>query len=412
MSDTYGPALDPYLNVSIEQSSDGTNTTHTDLAPGSGVELTGPGASFSQSVAVAGNTGFLTAQVGEIHSDVFCNEPGATGDDFNQGGGTANATFFDVLTPTQNMTVLFTPIFEGSISNTAAGSQYDLVIGDHANPSPTLVEDHLVGGGPAGQPTTVKLLAGHNYDMEVSLRIDAAGEVGDGVDINGFADYANTGGVLIQELDASNHPIAGNPGLISASGYNYSVAPACFARGTSLATEHGERAVDSLIIGDLVRTANGALRPIKWIGWRSYSGRFLTANPHVHPIRFRAGSLGGGLPVRDLLVSRQHAMFLDGCLIPAECLVNGSTIVGERGMTQVDYFHIELESHDVLLAEGAASESYVDDDNRGSFHNATTYAARYPHPHPPGQVALCAPRVTCGPRLEMIRRGHRNLQAA
>jgi hypothetical protein len=104
-----------------------------------------------------------------------------------------------------------------------------------------------------------------------------------------------------------------------------------------------------------------------------------------------------------LYVSPLHAMFLDGVLIPAACLTNGTTIVQVQSVTEVEYFHLELDSHDVIIAEGAASESYVDDDNRGMFHNAGEYAALYP-----GAVrrsaAYCAPRVEDGEVLEAVRR--------
>ncbi len=176
----------------------------------------------------------------------------------------------------------------------------------------------------------------------------------------------------------------------------------CFVAGTRIATATGEAAVESIAIGDVVRTAGGALRPVKWVGQRSYDGRFLARNPRLYPIRFAAGSLGGGLPRRDLLVSVDHAMHLDGVLVPAHCLVNGRTIVQDREVTQVAYYHVELESHDVLLAEGAPSESFLDDDNRQRFHNAGEFAARYP-----GLVdepAACAPRVTGGHALAAIQR--------
>ena len=177
---------------------------------------------------------------------------------------------------------------------------------------------------------------------------------------------------------------------------------ACYCPGTLILTDRGEMPVEILAIGDTVVTASGTHRPIKWIGKRSYAGRFLAANPALQPVRFRAGSLGDGLPRRDLLVSPDHAMFLDGLLIPARCLLNGATIIRERGLDRVRYVHVELDSHDVLLAQGAPSESYLDDGSRGMFHNASEFAALYPKAGIPG--AFCAPRVEQGAQLEAIRR--------
>ncbi len=176
---------------------------------------------------------------------------------------------------------------------------------------------------------------------------------------------------------------------------------ACYCPGTLILTEAGERAVQTLAIGDMVVTASGERRAIKWLGSRSYAGRFLAANPTAQPVRFLAGSLGDCLPRRDLLVSPEHAMFLDGVLVPARCLVNGFTIV-RQGVSQVDYHHVELDSHDLLLAEGSPSESFVDDESRGMFHNAHEFAALYPDA--PRADGYCARRLEQGTELEVIRR--------
>ena len=175
---------------------------------------------------------------------------------------------------------------------------------------------------------------------------------------------------------------------------------ACFVHGTLIETASGEVAVEGLAIGDMVVTARGAMRPIKWLGYRSYAGRFLQANAGVRPVRFAAGSLGGGLPRRDLLISPEHAMFLNGALFPARALINGSSIAPDLTCERVDYVHIELDSHDVILAEGAASETFIDDDSRATFNNAASYAALYGASDE--DVWFCAPRVEHGFALEEV----------
>jgi hypothetical protein len=192
-----------------------------------------------------------------------------------------------------------------------------------------------------------------------------------------------------------------SPSSLTSSEFAFS-SVACYCAGTRILMQQGERLIETVAAGDLVMTGSGQCRPIKWIGQRTYAGRFLASNPDIQPIRFGAGSLGNSLPRRDLLVSPKHAMFLDGLLVPAYCLVNGSTIVPERKLVRVDYFHVELDSHDVIMAEGAPSESFLDDDSRGMFHNASEFAALYPDAPQPG--TFCALRVTDGYQLEAIRR--------
>jgi hypothetical protein len=179
----------------------------------------------------------------------------------------------------------------------------------------------------------------------------------------------------------------------------------CYCTGTRILTDHGEVAVEVLAIGDIVITASGARRPIRWIGTRSYTGRFANTNPAVLPVCVRAGALADGIPARDLWVSPDHALYLDDVLIPAEQLVNGATILKAERVESVTYWHVELDSHDVLVAEGAAAESFVDDGGRAIFHNAASFRALYPREAAWSPAAVyCAPRVTDGYVLEAVRR--------
>ena len=181
------------------------------------------------------------------------------------------------------------------------------------------------------------------------------------------------------------------------------VGVACYCRGTLILTAAGEVPVEDLAIGDVLVTASGEHRPIKWIGRRSYAGRFANAGRTVLPVCFKAGSLDQNIPRRDLWVSRKHAMLLDGVLIPAEHLVNGVSVVQASQVDRVDYFHVELDSHDVIVAEGALSETFIDEGSRGLFHNASEFATLYPAAEPLDAL-YCAPRVEDGYVLEDVRK--------
>ena len=181
----------------------------------------------------------------------------------------------------------------------------------------------------------------------------------------------------------------------------YTIVP-CYCRGTMILTEPGEVAVEDLAIGDRVITASGMARPIKWIGRRGYSRRFALGQTHILPICIRAGALADGVPRRELWISPHHAMYLEGVLIEVRDLVNLVSIFQAERVDQIEYFHIELDSHDVIIAEGAPSESYVDDDNRGMFHNAHEYRALYPK-EVRRWPQYCAPRPAEGYEVQQAR---------
>ncbi|MFT8245402.1 Hint domain-containing protein [Roseomonas sp. BN140053] len=151
----------------------------------------------------------------------------------------------------------------------------------------------------------------------------------------------------------------------------------CYAAGTLVETQRGNVAVEDLQIGDQVRTVSGRqgdFAPVTWLGWRRVD---LLRHPRpekVNPIRVRAGALGNNQPVRDLVVSPDHCLFVDGILVPARLLVDGQAVVREAGWSSVTYWHVELPQHDLMLAEGVAAESYLDRGNRNAFANAAVPA--------------------------------------
>ncbi len=165
-----------------------------------------------------------------------------------------------------------------------------------------------------------------------------------------------------------------NPGLVSLvdDGAGGTEIITCFLAGTRIRTEHGETAVEHLAAGDVVATLVGGVivhQPIKWLGSR-HLGTAMVRKTMAYPIRILAHAFAQGVPRRDLLVTPEHCVFLEGCLIPARMLVNGGSIVEDRALKAFGVYHIELETHGVLLAEGLAAESYLDTGNRGLFSNA------------------------------------------
>jgi ELWxxDGT repeat protein len=182
---------------------------------------------------------------------------------------------------------------------------------------------------------------------------------------NGSALFQATDGTaagtsLLKDINGS--------GASSPNSFSVLTAP-CFVTGTLIATPDGQRPVETLRKGDLVLTHAGQARPVNWVGLRHLD---LTQHPAPQaacPVRITAGALADGIPARDLRVSPEHAMYLQGGLVPARFLVNGATILRETDCRRVTYHHIELETHDILLAEGAPSESYLDTGNRGLFEN-------------------------------------------
>lgn len=162
-----------------------------------------------------------------------------------------------------------------------------------------------------------------------------------------------------------------------------SAAASCFLRGTRILTPAGEIEIENLEIGDAVVTHDGAERAIRWIGKISFARADAAAWPqHAAPVHIARDAFAPGSPHRDLYVSRTHLLYLNGVLIPAGDLVNGTTI---REVTPevgaIHYFHIELDRHDILVAEGAPCDSLLATaQSRRLFDNYGEYVALYGEP--------------------------------
>jgi hypothetical protein len=156
-------------------------------------------------------------------------------------------------------------------------------------------------------------------------------------------------------------------------------SPNCFAAGTSIETIEGSTAVDDLQAGDILKTADGRLITVKWVGHQTITPR-VARTAGLQLVRIGSGALGRSTPDRDLYVTADHALFLDGFLINAGALVNGSSITfveNEDQNTGYTVYHVETEDHEVILANGAPTETFIDYATRRSFDNFEDYLAQH-----------------------------------
>ncbi|MDQ6435770.1 Hint domain-containing protein [Mesorhizobium sp. LHD-90] len=178
------------------------------------------------------------------------------------------------------------------------------------------------------------------------------------------------------------------------TGYDPTEPFVCFLAGTMIATPTGGTVVESLSIGDLVMTADGRAVPVKWLGRQTIVALF-GINESRQPVSIAAGALGEGLPERELRLTATHALLIDGVLVHAGALVNGTSIqriapaeLGERFVV----YHIETENHEVVLAEGMPAETFIDNVTRTHFDNYAEYEALY-GPAPAAMEELRQPRA-------------------
>jgi len=210
--------------------------------------------------------------------------------------------------------------------------------------------------------------------------------------------YTAPASIPISETEAVHYTVFDEDGGDSVSG-EASVRlfdVPCFLAGTLIRTPSGEQPVQELRVGDRACTLRGEQRSIKWIG----SGRALVTRGKRNaatPVIVRKGAIADNVPCRDLRITKGHSLFIDDVLIPAEFLVNHRSILWDDHAQEVTIYHIELESHDVLIANGAPAESYRDDGNRWLFQNANS-GWNLPPQEP------CAPVLTGGPVVDGIWR--------
>jgi hypothetical protein len=171
--------------------------------------------------------------------------------------------------------------------------------------------------------------------------------------------------------------IAGDNGAVTITRYQDTFS--CFMAGTIVETPGGGVPVETLKRGDLVVTNDGREVTVDWLGVQTVSLRFAN-KMRVLPIRITAGALAENVPSRDLLVSSDHALLVEGALIQAGALVNGTSIVREANVpTTFKYYHVEVENHSLILVENTPAETFVDNVDRLGFDNWAEHEAIYPN---------------------------------
>jgi fibronectin-binding autotransporter adhesin len=185
----------------------------------------------------------------------------------------------------------------------------------------------------------------------------------------------NAAGTQVGTLAFASAALAAEMSIGSATASQLELV-ACFAAGTRIETAAGLVAVEDLRVGDEIRTvserpggngeAAGSCEPIVWIGSRTVNCARHPNPETVWPVRVRAGAFGENVPERETWLSPDHAVFVNGVLIPVKLLINGESITQVK-RRRVTYYHVELPEHAVILAEGLTVESYLDIGDRANF---------------------------------------------
>jgi Hint domain/RTX calcium-binding nonapeptide repeat (4 copies) len=278
-------------------------------------------------------------------------------------------------------------------------------------------DDTVTGGGGDDEISTgsgddrITFTADIGDDVITDFKIGS-----DVIDLTAFGD--------ITSVNDLTFTTSGNDTVITADGFagsitvkgvsaaalkaSSSIDVACYLQGTLIQTPTGDMPIEQLAIGDLVITADGSPRRIRWLGYRSFTTRFLKPDSRMLPVTVKAGALGDNLPRRDLHVSPGHSLLMDGVFVNADLLINGVSVLRQAPGDEVAYVHIELDTPDAIIAEGIASETYVNDGNRRQFENWQSYAIRYGDDHPverlpDGLVAHRFPHADAKQKLPELR---------
>ncbi len=219
----------------------------------------------------------------------------------------------------------------------------------------------------------------------------------------------NAAGTQVGTLAFNSAALAAQIGIGSVSAKQLELV-ACFAAGTRIGTDRGPVTVESLQVGDAVTLAGGGARAAVWIGSRTIDCARHPRPETVWPVCVARGAFGGNVPERDLYLSPDHAVFVEGVLIPVKLLINVMSITQVK-RERVSYYHVELPEHAVILAEGLQVESYLDAGDRANFAGGDTIrlfpdfaASLHPDTALLWETKGAAPLVMTGSGMDNVRR--------
>jgi len=331
--DTIYGGLDPSFPDAINIPDDGSGPYGSDLVPDNGMDV------------IHGGEGNDTIYGADDDDTLF----GDAGDDYIDGGIDDDTLYGgagdDTLVGGQGDDTLDGgaggDIFVGGVGNDtmSGGDDRDVFTG--------ITAGDVVRGGEGGDDFDVLDLTGSRPDGG-TIRVyhdDTNPE-------NGHVDFRDSTGAVIGSMQFSEIE---------------SVVP-CFTPGSLIATPKGERLVEDLQVGDKIITRDNGIQEICWVGEKYLNWRTLAASPHLSPILIKKGALGNGLPERDMMVSPNHRMLVANektalYFEEREVLAAAKHLVDHRGILQAEvmtarYLHFMFDKHQVVLADGAWTESF------------------------------------------------------
>ncbi len=333
-------------------------------------------------VQFSGPNGTLVVDPGAVFSGKIA---GASGDTFELGGSTASTLLagFDGASITNFSTLQFDPNALWTISGSSGASGLGTINISGFDTNDTIDLTDFTSSG-AGAVFAGNKLVLTDDDGSTTLNMMGSFASGD------FSFAADGGG--------------------SGPGTYITVTATCFAAGTRIRTTHGEVAVEELCEGDQALTVSGEAQPIRWIGHRHVNFLNHPNRQRILPVCIAAHAFGRGMPERVLMMSPDHAVFVEDVLIPIRHLLNGTTVT-QFYCDSITYYHVELPRHDVLLAEGMPAESYLEAGARDAFANFEGAIQLYPeYERPRDHYAMLwesegyAPLMIAGEQLKLARR--------